>query len=125
MVKAICIRVEAVANQITNYSEVVQELNTSFEDLSTILSLTGNQVLLQILYLLQQEGHLCVCDLSDILEINVSAISQHLRKLKDSKLIYARKEAQTIFYAINKDKIALLTPFFKIVDAPNLLEVTL
>jgi DNA-binding transcriptional ArsR family regulator len=125
MEKAICIRLEADANQIMNCREVVQELNTSFEDLSTILSLTGNAVRLKILYLLQQERHLCVCDLSDILEMNVSAISQHLRKLKDRKLIYARKEAQTIFYAINKDKISLLTPFFKIVDDPNLLEVTL
>jgi DNA-binding transcriptional ArsR family regulator len=100
-------------------------LHTSFEDLSTILSLTGNPVRLKILYLLQQEGYLCVCDLSDILEMNVLAISRHLRKLKDSKRIYTRKEAQTIFYAIKKDKISLLTPFFKIVDDSNPLEVTL
>jgi DNA-binding transcriptional ArsR family regulator len=125
MAKAICIRVEADANQIMNCREVVQELNTSFKDLSTILSLMGNAVRLQILYLLHQARHLCVCDLSDILEMNVSAISQHLRKLKDSKRIYTRKEAQTIFYAINKDKIALLTPFFKIVADRNPLEVTL
>jgi DNA-binding transcriptional ArsR family regulator len=123
MAKAICIRVEADANQIMNCREVVQELNTSFKDLSTILSLMGNAVRLQILYLLHQARHLC--DLSDILEMNVLAISQYLRKQKDSKRIYARKEAQTIFYAINKDKIALLTPFFKIVDDPNPLEVTL
>jgi DNA-binding transcriptional ArsR family regulator len=125
LAKAICKRVEADANQIMNCSEVVQELDTSFEDLSTILSLTGNPVQLKILYLLQQEGHLCICDLSDILEMNVLAISQYLRKQKDSKRIYARKEAQTIFYAIKKDKITLLPPFFKIVDDSNLLEVTL
>jgi hypothetical protein len=44
MAKAIFIRVEADANQIMNCREVVQELHTSFEDLSTILSLTGNAV---------------------------------------------------------------------------------
>jgi hypothetical protein len=65
MEKAICIRVEADARQIMNCREVVQELDTSFEDLSTILSLTGNAVRLKILYLLHQEGHLCVCDLSN------------------------------------------------------------
>ncbi|ARV05662.1 transcriptional regulator [Polaribacter sp. SA4-10] len=125
MEKAICIRLKAYAKQIINCREVVQELETSFEDLSNILSLTGNPVRLKILYLLNQEGRLCVCDLSDILEMNVSAISQHLRKLKDRKLIYSQKEAQTIFYSIKKDKISLLTPFFKIVADSNLLEVKL
>ena len=122
MEKAICIRLEADAKQIMNCREVVQELDNSFDDLSNILSLTGNSVRLKILYLLNQEEHLCVCDLSDILEMNVSAISQHLRKLKDRNLIYSRKEAQTIFYSIKKDKISLLVPFFKILDDSKVLE---
>ena len=102
--------------------EVVQELDNSFDDLSNILSLTGNSVRLKILYLLNQEENLCVCDLSDILEMNVSAISQHLRKLKDRNIIHSRKEAQTIFYSIKKDKISLLIPFFKILDDSKVLE---
>ena len=43
-------------------------------------------IILKILYLLQEEGQLCPCDLSDILGMNTSPISQHLRKLKDSKI---------------------------------------
>tara|TARA_R110001632_G_scaffold202424_8_gene325507 strand:- start:92 stop:352 length:261 start_codon:yes stop_codon:yes gene_type:complete len=80
------------------------------------LSLTGNPVRLKILYLLHQEKRLCVCDISDILTMNVPAISQHLRKLKDRNLIYSEKEAQTIFYAIEKDKMDLLLPLFAIID---------
>ena len=95
---------------------VVQEMDNSFDELSGILSLTGNSVRLKLLFLLSKEGRLCVRDLSDILEMNVSAISQHLRKLKDRNLIYSKKEAQTIFYSITKDKLALLNPFFKILD---------
>lgn len=115
-----CIRLEADAKQIMNCREVVQELNSSFEALSKTLSLAGNPVRLKILYLLHREDYLCVCDLSDILEMNVSAISQHLRKLKDKDIIFARKEAQTIFYALRKDKISLLLPFFDIIDSTNL-----
>ena len=44
--------------------------------------------------------------------MNISAISQHLRKLKDRDLIYSRKEAQIIFYAITTDKLSILNPFF-------------
>ncbi|MEP3371341.1 MAG: metalloregulator ArsR/SmtB family transcription factor [Maribacter dokdonensis] len=122
MEKAICIRLEADAKQIMNCRQVVQKMENSFEELSNILSLTGNPVRLKILYLLNQEEHLCVCDLSDILEMNVSAISQHLRKLKDRNIIFSRKEAQTIFYSIKKEKISLLVPFFKILDNNKVLE---
>jgi len=125
MERTICIRLEADAKQIMNCREVVQELDNSFADLSNILSLTGNPVRLKILYLLNQEERLCVCDLSDILEMNVSAISQHLRKLKDRHIIYSQKEAQTIFYSIKKEKLSLLIPFFKIVEDSKVLEAKL
>ena len=116
MERNICIRLEADAKQIMQCKEVVQELDHSIVELSNILSLTGNSVRLKILYLLNRENQLCVCDLSDILEMNVSAISQHLRKLKDRNLIFSRKEAQTIFYAITKDKLSILEPFFEILN---------
>ncbi|MET7029107.1 ArsR/SmtB family transcription factor [Sediminicola luteus] len=122
MEKPICIRLEADTKQIMSCRGVVQELEKSFDALSNILSLTGNPVRLKILYLLHQEKRLCVCDLSDILEMNVSAISQHLRKLKDRNIIYSQKEAQTIFYSIKKDKIPLLIPFFTIIDDTKVLE---
>ena len=118
----ICIRLKADAKQIIGCREVAQELESSFDELSGILSLTGNSVRLKLLYLLNKEVRLCVCDLSDILEMNVSAISQHLRKLKDRNLIYSKKEAQTIFYSITKDKLSLLNPFFKILDNGNVLK---
>jgi DNA-binding transcriptional ArsR family regulator len=121
MERNICIRLEADAQQIMECREVVQELDNSFDELSNILSLTGNPARLKILYLLNQEDRLCVCDLSDILEMNVSAISQHLRKLKDRNLVYSRKEAQTIFYSITKDKLSILKPFFQILDNSKVL----
>ena len=121
MERNICIRLEADAKQIMECMEVVRELDHSFVDLSNILSLTGNSVRLKILYLLNRENQLCVCDLSDILEMNVSAISQHLRKLKDRNLIFSRKEAQVIFYAITKDKLSILEPFFEILDSSKIL----
>ena len=122
MEKSICIRVEADVRQIMNCREVVKELDTSFDELSNILSLAGNPVRLKLLYLLHMEERLCVCDLSDILEMNISAISQHLRKLKDRNIIFSKKEAQTIFYSIKKDKLPLLAPFFEIVARSKVLE---
>ncbi len=110
----ICIRLMADAKQILDCRNVVQDLDDSFNSLSNTLNLTGNSVRLKILYLLNQEQQLCVCDLSDILEMNVSAISQHLRKLKDKEIIYSRKEGQTIYYSVSENKLGLLNPFFEL-----------
>ena len=121
MEKQVCIRLDADAKQIMDCRTSIKELDTSLTFVSEVLSLAGNKVRLQILFLLQKEGRLCVCDLSDILEMNVSAISQHLRKLKDRDLIYATKEAQTIFYALNKDKSFILNPLIELVKDKNVL----
>ncbi len=106
MGKQICIRLEADAKQILDCRSSIEELESSLNFVSEVLNLAGNKVRLQILFLLQREERLCVCDLSDILQMNVSAISQHLRKLKDRDLVYSTKEAQTIFYALNMTSVS-------------------
>ena len=115
-----CIRLEADAMQIMDCRASIVALDKPLSSIAEVLNLAGNKVRLQILFLLQREKRLCVCDLSDILEMNVSAISQHLRKLKDRDLIYATKEAQTIFYALNKDKLATLNPILDLLNTENI-----
>jgi len=111
-----CIRIDANVEQISYCKLIINELNSSFHILSNILNLTGNTVRLKILYLLFKEKELCVCDLSDILEMKISAISQHLRKLKDRNIIQPNRKAQTIFYSLSQEYVQLLIPFFKQVD---------
>jgi DNA-binding transcriptional ArsR family regulator len=119
-----CIRAKADIDQIDRCKVVVSELDDTFDFLSDGLELVGNNVRLRILYLLSVERRLCVCDLSDILNMSVSAISQHLRKMKDRKLIQTKREAQTIYYSLAAMYENLLTPIFKILDKNKLLEVS-
>jgi ArsR family transcriptional regulator, lead/cadmium/zinc/bismuth-responsive transcriptional repressor len=118
----ICIRQQADIHQINRCKDRVAELNNSFNSLSSGLELAGNNVRLKILFMLYEEKRLCVCDLSDILGITVSAVSQHLRKLKDRKLILSEKKAQTIFYSLTKEYEKMLKPFFIILDENKILE---
>jgi DNA-binding transcriptional ArsR family regulator len=60
--------------------------------------------------------------LSDILGMNISAISQHLRKMKDRNLFETEREAQIIFYSLTAEYATLLHPFFEILDKQKLLE---
>jgi DNA-binding transcriptional ArsR family regulator len=54
--------------------------------------------------------------------MTISAVSQHLRKLKDRKLIETEREAQTIFHSLTKEYEKMLKPFFKILDENKILE---
>ena len=121
MEKNSCIRQQADIKQINRCKDRVSELNGSFDYLSNGLELAGNNVRLKILFLLYEEKQLCVCDLSDILGMTISAVSQHLRKLKDRKLIETERQAQTIFYSLTNEYKNLLEPFFIILDENKIL----
>jgi DNA-binding transcriptional ArsR family regulator len=108
-----CIRLSADHEQINQCKESLEIAQLAFGRLSNVLALSGNEVRLKILYLLSTQRELCPCDLADILAMTVPAVSQHLRKLKDGKVIGSRKEGQTIFYSLSQENIGILKPFFK------------
>ncbi|AWL07907.1 winged helix-turn-helix transcriptional regulator [Aquirufa nivalisilvae] len=122
MDKTSCIRQQADIKQILRCKERVSELQGSFDYLSNGLELAGNSVRFKILFLLYEEKRLCVCDLSDILGMTISAVSQHLRKLKDKNLIITEREAQTIYYSMTKEYDIFFKPFFKIIYDNKILE---
>lgn len=97
-----CIRLFADKVQINNCREKLQTNQIALIGLSNIFALAGNDVRLKILYLLHEEKELCVCDLSDILEMKIPAVSQHLRKLKDGALVNIRKDGPTYYYYLEK-----------------------
>ncbi len=116
-----CVREAKNEWQINACKTTIDELNTSFETLSNALHLAGNTVRLKILFLLQENKNLCVCDLSDILEMKIPAISQHLRKLKDRNIIYGTRQGQTIYYALTEKYSSIFTPFFTLIEDNTIL----
>lgn len=110
-----CIRVFADIDHINACKTRMGKVNETIKTLADVLSLAGNEVRLKILFLLHEEQNLCVCDLSDVLGMNVSAISQHLRKLKDGNIIKSKKTGQTIFYFLNPEVAHLLQPYFALI----------
>ena len=118
-----CIRVLADVNQIKQCRDRIESIDGSLYVLGNVLNLTGNDVRLKILFLLQEEGQLCPCDLSDILGMNISPISQHLRKLKDGKVVVTKKTGQTIFYSINPAYTDIFKSIFKLLNSQKILEM--
>lgn len=125
MEKSTCIRVYADQSQINECREKVKANSSSLAQLGKVLELAGNEVRLKILYLLEEEGEVCPCDISDILGMSIPAISQHLRKMKDGNIIEARRSGQTIFYSLKDEHLKILKPFFKYINHQNLKKVTI
>ena len=111
-----CKRIFADVGQIKDCKELIRRNNQWFAELSWVLALAGNEARLKILYLLEKEGELCPCDLSDILGMTIPAISQHLRKLKDGNIIHSRKAGQTIYYSLRPEHLKMLQSFFKYIN---------
>ena len=114
-----CIRLYADPVLIKECKRKLTAAEISFNRLSQILSLAGNEVRLKILYLLEEEDELCPCDISDILDMSVPAISQHLRKLKDANIIQPRREGQTIFYSMKQEHLEIIKPLFEHITLVN------
>lgn len=62
------------------------------------------------------EGELSVTELNEQLDLSQSALSQHLAKLRDDKIVTTRRKSQTIYYTIAdgvaKDIIQVLHDFY-------------
>lgn len=123
MPKQECIREVADLNQINRCIESLDKVEGSIDRLVNILKLAANDVRLKILYLLSKEKQLCPCDLGDILDMSVPAVSQHLRKLKDGGLVETERDGQVIFYSLNPMFKDILSPNFDQINNNNILEV--
>lgn len=73
-------------------------------DLSELFKVFGDSTRIKILTALSG-GELCVCDLSKIIGMTVSAVSHQLKILKTAKLVGFRKEGKTVFYSLADDHV--------------------
>ena len=69
---------------------------------SLLLKLLGDKTRLSMVKLLEKND-CCVCEFVEIFEVSQSAISQHLRKLRDLGVVKEKRKGQWIFYSLNQD----------------------
>jgi ArsR family transcriptional regulator, arsenate/arsenite/antimonite-responsive transcriptional repressor len=74
-----------------------------FEEMAECYKALGDKTRLKILALLKVED-LCVCEFVEVLKMTQPAVSQHIRKLKNVKLVKERRQGQWIFYSLDRDR---------------------
>ncbi|MGM0897863.1 MAG: ArsR/SmtB family transcription factor [Bacillota bacterium] len=80
----------------------VKAREIELEKASMVLKLLGDKTRLSMVKLLEKND-CCVCEFVEIFNVSQSAISQHLRKLRDLGLVKEKRKGQWIFYSLNQD----------------------
>ena len=72
--------------------------------LAELFKIFGDSTRIKILYVLF-ESEMCVFDISQLLNMSMSAISHQLRILKQAQLVKFRREGKTVFYSLADDHV--------------------
>jgi len=64
----------------------------------------GEPTRLKIIKMLSLQG-MCVCELSEVLDMLQPRVSQHLKILKDAELVTENKEGYFVCYTLNKEEL--------------------
>ena len=73
-------------------------------DLADFFKIFGDTTRVKILYALDK-SELCVCDISALLEMTVSAVSHQLKILRDSNLVKTRREGKIVYYSLADEHV--------------------
>ena len=73
------------------------------ESLAALFKTLSEPVRLRIVYLLLEEGELCVCNLVETLELSQSVVSRHLAYLRNNGLVANRREGVWVYYRLVDD----------------------
>ncbi|MNS28213.1 hypothetical protein D3C72_601820 [compost metagenome] len=94
------------ADEVDRVSKVLPS-PTSIIKMAETFKLLGDPTRLRIVYALSN-GELCVCDLASMLGMAQSAISNHLRVLRNMGLVNYRRQGKLAYYSIADAHIARL-----------------
>lgn len=73
-------------------------------DLSELFKVFGDSTRMKIICALLQ-GELCVCDIANVTDMSVSAISHQLRILKQAKLVKYKKIGKIVYYSLDDEHV--------------------
>ena len=73
-------------------------------DLADFYKIFGDTTRVKILYALDK-SELCVCDISALLAMSVSAVSHQLRTLRESNLVRTKRQGKVIYYSLADDHV--------------------
>lgn len=87
---------------------VLDDLAESAAQAAVLLKALSNEHRLLMLCHLVSEGEMTVGELVDRVGLSQSALSQHLARLREERLVDFRRESQTLFYRVSDPRAGRL-----------------
>lgn len=91
-------------NELTKIKEKMPN-DIMIADLAELFKVFGDSTRTGILSALEVSD-LCVSDISEILNISISAVSHQLRVLRNAKLVKATKSGKDVIYSLDDDHVS-------------------
>lgn len=85
----------------------IQGLTEKSEEAAEMLAMLANPYRLRIMCELHK-GERSVSAIEEVVGLSQSALSQHLAKLRGADIVKTRREAQTIYYSVQDERVARL-----------------
>lgn len=88
--------------------EKVEQLKKRLANLDVMVDIfkaMGDDTRFKLIYALWH-GELCVCDLAQVVDMTVAAVSYHLRYLRNLRLVRCDKRGKFVYYRLDDDHIA-------------------
>jgi len=85
---------------------------------AALLRVVGNEHRLLVLCLLIEHGEMTVGALHERVPLSQSALSQHLARMREERLITFRRESQTLYYRIDNPDVSRLIATLKDIFCP-------
>lgn len=101
---------ELTCDCLVIHSEAVENVKNAFPDEEVMLNLAdffkifSDSTRIKILYALDK-GELCVCDISSLLNMTISAVSHQLKLLRESNLVKTHREGKVIYYSLADEHV--------------------
>jgi ArsR family transcriptional regulator, virulence genes transcriptional regulator len=78
------------------------------DEVAELLKVLGNQRRLMVLCKLIEKAELTVGELAEAVGLSQSALSQHLARMREERLVANRREGQTLWYRIADERLETL-----------------
>ena len=101
---------ELTCDCLVIHSEAVENVKNEFPDEEVMLNLAdffkifSDSTRIKILYALDK-SELCVCDISSLLNMTISAVSHQLKLLRESNLVKTHREGKVIYYSLADEHV--------------------
>ncbi len=99
----VCQKHDLIPQMIEKYKKEMPQEDHLYV-LAEFFSVIGDSTRIKILYALF-ESEMCVCDIAEVLNMTLSAISHQLRILKQARLVKYRRCGKQVLYSLDDDHV--------------------